>query len=83
VTYDARTLIGLIRDLDAQSIGGTDIEYLDVLHWNTNGRDTGGCTDETALAIFRALLREKLGTFPLAEIGAAVLAQIDRDEAGS
>jgi hypothetical protein len=79
MTYDVQALLALIRDIDRGSDAGYDShnEYVQVMRWNKGGDDSGGQDDDAATAIVRALLREKLGGFPLDEIGAAVLAQID------
>lgn len=72
----AAELIALIRDLDT---GLTDPEasypgsYLQLSRWH---KGSGG-TDSDATTIVRQLAREKLGSFPLEEIGAGVLTQID------
>jgi hypothetical protein len=82
--YDAPTLIALIRHLDA-GLGSDSrwdeagIEYVEVRRWNAD-RESGNDQDEKATKLLRALLREKLGGFPLDEIGAAVLAEIDAGE---
>lgn len=73
-------LVALIRDLDrgAESQGHNQLEYLEVMRWNQGGLE-GGNSDEKATALVRSLAREKLGTFPLEEIGAAVLTHIDSE----
>jgi hypothetical protein len=74
--FDALRLMTLIHELD---IGLTNPEegyeqpYLEIRRYL--GRDNEIATEATAL--IRALLREKLATFPLDELGTAVLAEID------
>lgn len=73
----ARALIALIRDLDLS--GYEDVEHLDVSRWNAAG-ESGGRTDQAAMALVRQLARERLGTFALDEIGAATLSAIDAED---
>lgn len=73
----ARELIALIRDLDAGLMNPDENypgSYLDLMRWQQGG---GGSTDSAAVTLVRQLAREKLGTFPLDEIGSSVLAEID------
>lgn len=66
---EAGDLLRLIRDLDAHE----SVEHLEISNWcNSIGE-----TDLVATRLVRQLAREKLGTFPLDDIGAAALAEID------
>lgn len=74
--YILDDLLALIADLDAGVECWEDSEYVEITRWNAAGK-SGGNKDEKATAIVRALLREKLGTFPLASVGIATLVRID------
>jgi hypothetical protein len=82
----ARELVALIRHLDIGAVAGSDfdaaeIEYLDVTRWN-GPEGSGGHSDARVHAIVRDLAREKLGSFPVEEIGAATLAELDGADRG-
>jgi len=65
-------LLAAIRGLDY----GSDLDGgLTVTRWNTEGN---GDYDRDASALFRRLARAALGAYSDAEIGAAVLRELDR-----
>ena len=74
--FDALRLLTLIHEID---LGLTQPEetfeqpYIEIRKWRGSSNDV----DQDATTIIRCLLREKLDGFPLDELGAAVLAQID------